>query len=136
MIDKPLDNLTLRTFRRAKFDINLTYDTTSEQIRAITRDIQTYIDGHSRTNQEGRVRFLNLGAHSKDVMVLYFVDTMEWEEFIDVKEEVNYKIVEIVERHGAEFAFPTQTLHLHRSPLATQEATELPYPTAKESDIE
>ncbi|RIJ37731.1 mechanosensitive ion channel family protein [Pontibacter oryzae] len=113
MIDKPLDNLTLRTFRRAKFDINLTYDTTSEQIRAITRDIQEYIDQHPRTNQDGRIRFLNLGAHSKDVMVLYFVDTMDWNEFIDIKEEINYRIVEIVERHGAEFAFPTQTLYMH-----------------------
>ncbi|WP_162053983.1 mechanosensitive ion channel family protein [Pontibacter pamirensis] len=115
MIDKPLDNLTLRTFRRAKFDINLTYDTTSEQIRAITRDIQDFIDQHPRTNQDGRIRFLSLGAHSKDVMVLYFVDTMDWNEYIDIKEEINYKIVDIVERHGAEFAFPTQTLHLQRA---------------------
>lgn len=114
MIDKPLDNLTLRTFRRAKFDINLTYDTTSEQIRAITRDIQEYVDSHPRTNQDGRVRFLNLGPHSKDVMVLYFVDTMDWNEFIDIKEEINYRIVEIVEKHGAEFAFPTQTLYLQQ----------------------
>lgn len=113
MIDKPLDNLTLRTFRRAKFDLNLTYDTTSEQIRAITRDIQEYIDAHPRTNQDGRIRFLNLGPYSKDVMVLYFVDTMDWNEYIDIKEEINYRIVEIVEQHGATFAFPTQTLYLH-----------------------
>lgn len=113
MIDKPLDNLTLRTFRRAKFDITLTYSTTSAQIRAITRDIQEYIDQHPRTNQDGRIRFLNLGPHSKDVMVLYFVDTMDWNEFIDIKEEINYRIVEIVEAHGASFAFPTQTLYLH-----------------------
>ncbi|MFD2513892.1 mechanosensitive ion channel family protein [Pontibacter locisalis] len=117
MIDKPLDNLTLRTFRRAKFDINLTYDTTSEQIRAITRDIQEFIDSHPRTNQEGRIRFLSLGAHSKDIMILYFVDTMDWNEFIDIKEEINFKIVEIVERHGADFAFPTQTLYLQRNAI-------------------
>lgn len=115
MIDKPLDNLTLRTFRRAMFNINLTYDTTSEQIRAITRDIQEYVDKHPRTNDEGRIRFLSLGAHSKDVMVLYFVDTMDWNEFIDIKEEINYKIVEIVEAHGADFAFPTQTLYVQQA---------------------
>ncbi|MCJ8166850.1 mechanosensitive ion channel family protein [Pontibacter sp. E15-1] len=136
MIDKPLDNLTLRTFRRAKFDINLTYGTTSEQIRAISREIQEYIDHHPRTNQEGRIRFLNLGAHSKDVMILYFVDTMDWNEFIDVKEEVNYKIVEIVERNGAEFAFPTQTLHLQRPTHTPPLTAASPYPAAKESDME
>jgi len=137
MIDKPLDNLTLRTFRRAMFDINLTYDTTSEQIRAITRDIQGYIDSHPRTNEDGRIRFLKLGPHSKDIMVLYFVDTMDWNEYIDVKEEINYKIVEIVNRHGAEFAFPTQTLHLERaSHKAPRPSSAALYTHAKESDIE
>ncbi|GAB3542612.1 mechanosensitive ion channel family protein [Pontibacter brevis] len=137
MIDKPLDNLTLRTFRRAKFDINLTYETTSEQIRAITRDIQEFIDQHPRTNQDGRIRFLSLGPHSKDVMVLYFVDTMDWNEFIDIKEEINYKIVDIVERHGADFAFPTQTLHLHRADSnKPRTAASENYQYLKESDLE
>ncbi|PRY11021.1 MscS family membrane protein [Pontibacter ummariensis] len=123
MIDKPLDNLSLRTFRRAKFDINLTYNTTSEQIRAITNDIQEFIDHHPRTSQEGRIRFLNLGPHSKDVMVLYFVDTMDWNEYIDIKEEINYKIVDIVAQHGAEFAFPTQTLYMHPAAPAPKPST-------------
>lgn len=118
MIDKPLDNLTLRTFRRAKFDINLTYDTTSDQIKNIVAEIQQYVDQHARTNQDGRVRFMNLGASSKDIMVQYFVDTMDWDEYIDVKQEINFAIVEIVERHGAEFAFPTTTVHLAKDEKA------------------
>jgi MscS family membrane protein len=135
MIDKPLDNLSLRTFRRAKFDICLTYDTTSEQIKAITRDIQEYIDNHPRTNQDGRIRFMNLGAYSKDVMVLYFVDTMDWNEYIDIKEEITYKIVEIVKRHGADFAFPTQTLQLQRTAAKAYTATpDASYPF-QESDL-
>ena len=112
MIDKPLDNLTLRTFRRAKFDIHLTYNTSSEQIKNIVTDIQQYILDHPRTNDEGRVRFMNLGPSSKDIMLQYFVDTMDWDEYIDTKQEINFKIVEIVEKYGARFAFPTTTLHV------------------------
>ncbi|MBD1398977.1 mechanosensitive ion channel family protein [Pontibacter sp. JH31] len=119
MIDKPLNNLTLRTFRRVHFDVNLTYDTTSQQIKAITTELQDYIDNHPHTNQDGRIRFQNLGASSKDVMVLYFVEALDWNEFINIKEEVAYKIVEVVERHGAEFAFPTQTLHLFQESKVT-----------------
>jgi MscS family membrane protein len=115
MIDKPLNNLTLRTFRRVFFDLNLTYSTTSEQIKAITQDIQDFIDNHPHTNQDGRVRFSNLGASSKDVMVLYFVDTMDWHEYINIKEEIAFKIVSIVEAHSGEFAFPTTTVHLHQT---------------------
>ncbi|WP_299984147.1 mechanosensitive ion channel family protein [uncultured Pontibacter sp.] len=114
MIDKPLNNLSLRTFRRVQFDVNLTYDTTSAQIKAITSELQEYIDSHPQTNQDGRIRFQNLGASSKDVMVLYFVETLDWNEYINIKEEVAYKIVEVVEKHGADFAFPTQTLHVYK----------------------
>ncbi len=114
MIDKPLNNLSLRTFRRVQFDVNLTYDTSSAQIKAITTELQEFIDNHPQTNQDGRIRFQNLGASSKDVMVLYFVEALDWNEFINIKEEVAYKIVEVVERHRADFAFPTQTLHVYK----------------------
>jgi MscS family membrane protein len=114
MIDKPLNNLSLRTFRRVKFDVRLTYATTSEQIKAITTELQLYIDNHSQTNLDGRVRFQDLNPSSKDIMVLYFVESLDWNEYINVKEEIAYKIVEIVEKHGADFAFPTQTLHIHQ----------------------
>ena len=114
MIDKPLDNLTLRTFRRARFDVRLTYSTTSEQMRRIITDIKEFISTHPRTNQDEQIKFLTLGPHSKDVMVQYFVDTMDWTDFINVKEDINFKIVEIVEKHGVDFAFPTTTVHLHK----------------------
>ncbi|WP_181304938.1 mechanosensitive ion channel family protein [Rufibacter sp. XAAS-G3-1] len=115
MIDKPLDNLTLRTFRRVKFDIMLTYGTTSEQLKAIVADIQHFIDNYPRTNQEGRVRFMNLSPHAKEIMVLYFIDTVDWDEYINIKEEINYQIVGMVEKHGAEFAHPTQTLYVKQN---------------------
>ncbi|MBC5994246.1 mechanosensitive ion channel family protein [Pontibacter cellulosilyticus] len=114
MIDKPLNNLTLRTFRRVNFDITLTYDTKSEQLRAITTDLQEFIDKHPNTNQDGVVRFQTLADSSKNILVLYFVESMDWTEYVNIKEEVAYKIIEIVEKHGAEFAYPTQTLYLQR----------------------
>lgn len=134
MIDKPLNNLTLRTFRRVYFDLNLTYDTTSEQIRGIARDLQEYLDKHPRTNQDGRVRLSNLGPSSKDILVLYFVDTMDWNEYIDIKEEITFKIIDIVESHGAEFAYPTSTVHLQASTTSGKEQYKQAYePT---SDLE
>jgi MscS family membrane protein len=112
MIDKPLDNLTLRTFRRSRSEVNLTYGTTSGQIRAIITQIQTYLDEHPRTNQDGLVKFLRLGSHSKDILVQYFVDTVDFVEFLSVQEDINFKIIEIVEQNGSDFAFPTTTVHL------------------------
>ena len=114
MIDAELDNLGLRPVRRVKFNIGLTYETTPAQIKAIVSEIQEMINKHAKTNQDGRVRFQEFGSSSLDIMVMYFVDSSKWEDLIDVKEDVNYKIMEIVKKHNSEFAFPSTTVYLQK----------------------
>mgnify|MGYP001791502650 FL=1 len=111
MIDAELDNLSQRTFRRVSFTLGVTYDTTAEQIKAIVKDAQDLIDNHPNTNQDGKVRFMEFGASSLDIMILYFIDTMDWDVFLQVKEEINFSIMEIVQRHKSDFAFPSQTIY-------------------------
>jgi len=112
MIDAELDNLTLRTFRRVDQTIGVLYGTPKDKIKSIVADIQNFINEHPRTNQEGQARFMEFGSSSLDILVIYYIDTMEWPVFLEVKEEINFKIMEIVETHGSDFAFPTQTVHI------------------------
>jgi len=114
MIDAELDNLGMRPVRRVKFNIGLTYETAPEQIKAIVTDIQAMINQHPKTNQEGKVRFQEFGSSSLDVLVMYFVDSPKWNDLIDVKEDVNYKIMEIVKKHNSDFAFPSTTVYLQK----------------------
>ena len=115
MIDAELDNLGLRPVRRVKFHIGLTYDTSTEQIKNIVSDIQEMINIHEKTNEEGKVRFQEFGASSLDIMVLYYVNSPKWEDLIDVKEDVNYKIMDIVKKHNSDFAFPSTSVYLHQN---------------------
>ncbi len=114
MIDAELDNLGMRPVRRVKFNIGLTYETAPEQIKAIVTDIQAMINQHPKTNEEGKVRFQEFGSSSLDILVMYFVDSPKWNDLIDVKEDVNYKIMEIVKRHNSDFAFPSTTVYLQK----------------------
>lgn len=115
MIDAELDNLGLRPVRRVKFHIGLTYDTSTEQIKNIVSDIQEMINSHEKTNEEGKVRFQEFGASSLDIMILYYVNSPKWEDLIDVKEDVNYKIMDIVKKHNSDFAFPSTSVYLHQN---------------------
>ncbi|MCK6649133.1 MAG: mechanosensitive ion channel family protein [Bacteroidia bacterium] len=111
LVDSELDNLSLRIQRRAKFDVGLTYDTPSEKIKLIVADIQKYIESHAHIlKEETRVRLNEFGSSSINIMVLYFVDTLEYDVYLDVREEINYKIIEIVNAHGSSFAYPTTTV--------------------------
>lgn len=115
MIDSELDNLSMRTFRRANFMVGVTYSTTPDQLKAIVAAIQNYIDNHPNTNQEGKVRFHEFGPSSLDIMVLFFVDTMDWSTYLNVKEEVLYEIINIVKSNGAEFAYPSTSVYIEKN---------------------
>ena len=89
MVDAELDNLGLRPVRRAKFHLGLTYETSKDQIKNIVTDIQKMIDEHPMTNTDGRVRFMDFGASSLDIMVIFYVNSSNWDDFINTKENIN-----------------------------------------------
>ncbi|MDJ1479287.1 mechanosensitive ion channel family protein [Cytophagaceae bacterium YF14B1] len=113
LTDQPLDNLTQRRFRRARYFIGLPYNTPPEKVKAICEEILLAILEHPLTrNEQGQVRFIDFGESSLNILILYFVETVVWEDFNAVKEEINYRIVEIVNKHGVSFAHPTRTIFL------------------------
>jgi MscS family membrane protein len=104
MIDKPLDNLSLRTARRVSFTLSLSQTTTSEQLRAIVRDSRAAIEAHTLIESPAEVKFSALTPTAKEVSVQYFVSTNSYDEYLNVKEELNYRLIEVVEQHGGLFA--------------------------------
>ena len=115
MISTELDNLGERPVRRAKFNIGLTYEASIEQIKTVVKQIQEMIDKHPKTNQDGRVRFQEFGGSSLDIMVMYFVDSPNWDDLIDTKQDINYQIMEIVQNNKCDFAFPSTTVYLQKN---------------------
>lgn len=115
IISSELDNLGARAVRRVKFNIGLTYDTSVENIKNIVDDIQKLVDEHTMTNQDGKVRFLEFGPSSLDIMVLYYVDSPDWEVLIDTKQKINYDIIQIVNKYKCEFAFPSTSVYIEKN---------------------
>jgi MscS family membrane protein len=115
MVDAELDNLGLRPVRRVKFHIGLTYSTSTDQIKEIVKEIQEMINIHPKTNDDGKVRFQEFGASSLDILILYYVDSPKWEDLINAKEDINYKIMDIVKKHNSDFAFPSTSVYLQQN---------------------
>ncbi|MYF37198.1 MAG: mechanosensitive ion channel family protein [Gammaproteobacteria bacterium] len=71
-----------------------------------------------------RTLMVNLDTYTEfsvNFFVYTFTKTTEWTEFHEIKEEILLLISDIVHKHGADFAFPTQTLYLENdlSPQST-----------------
>ena len=106
MIDKPLDNLSLRTARRVGFTLYFDQKTTSDQLQAIIKEAVEAMTTHALV-QDVQMKFNSISPSGKEVTVQYFVETTSYDEYLDVKESLNYRLVEAVEHQGGSFAMAT-----------------------------
>ncbi|UKT63429.1 mechanosensitive ion channel family protein [Pedobacter mucosus] len=110
MIDGVLENLSLRNFRRVKFSFGITYETDAQTIRKIVEEIQKYIRSHQDTSDDGNAYFEGFGDSSLNIEVIYFVSITAYNDYLSTKQEINFKIMEIVMDNKSDFAYPTQRL--------------------------
>ena len=88
----------------------------------ICRDVQQMLQEHPEIDSDLTlmVNFDTYGASHLEFFVYTFTRTTEWTKYHQVKQDVLLKVMRIVEQHGAEFAFPTRTLHMVRDDLAEE----------------
>lgn len=116
MIDAELENQTKREHRRARFIISLTYSTSLETMQKICDAIKDLLKEHAMIEKETNwVRFFELSPSSLDIQVNYFVHTADLAKFLEVKEAVNYRIMEIVRDNKAKIAYPTTSVYLEQT---------------------
>jgi len=108
-----VENPSRMSHRRIKETIGLRYDDFAV-VAPVVADIKAMLRQHPGIDQTQTliVNFNQFGASSLDLLVYTFTRTIVWTEYHEVKQDVLLKIGEIIARHGAEIAFPTQTLHL------------------------
>ena len=110
-----VENPQRMTNRRIYETIGIRYDDAGK-MAAITHDVKQMLREHPEidTNLTMIVNFVKFAPSSLDFFVYTFTKTTEWIRFHEIKEDVMLKILEIIEQHGAESAFPTSTIHIAR----------------------
>lgn len=108
-----VENPSRMTNRRIKETMGIRYDDVSK-VAPIMDDIRAMLRAHEEIDQNQiiLVYFDTFGAHSLDFFVYCLTVTRDWETYHQVKQDVLLRVYDIVEKHGAEMAFPTTTLHL------------------------
>ena len=108
-----VENPSRMTHRRIKETIGVRYDDVT-RVPAILEDVRKYLDENPDIDQSETlmVNLDEFGASSVNFFIYTFTRTTVWTEYHMVKEKVLLSISDIVERHGAEIAFPTTTIHV------------------------
>ena len=81
---------------------------------AIVADAEAMLRAHGDIDAEHflMVNFNAFAPSSLDFFIYCYTRTRLWAEYHRVKQDVLLRILEIVDRHGAEIAFPTSTVHV------------------------
>jgi small-conductance mechanosensitive channel len=135
--------------RRIKFTLGLEYGSDMAQVRKTVDDIRAMLIAHegiadattdisSYTRQQlakisdtmdgqGIKRTLlvyldALGDSSIDILIYCFSKTVDWQGWLEVKQDVIFRCCAIVEANGLNIAFPSQTLYLRQDSGQAEDA--------------
>ncbi len=109
-----LSNFGVMKRRRTTFNIGVTYDTPVEKLKKIPDLIKEIIERHGQMTEVARIHFTTFGDFSLIFAVVYYVNSGSYDDFADIQENINFKILEKFEEEKIEMAFPTQTLHVKK----------------------
>jgi len=127
--------------RRIKMNIGVKYDSKPQDLKNAVNEIRKMLEEHpgiatintlhehqgahmaklvSRDDLEGvkKTLLVNLdefGPSSINIMIYCFSKSVIWGEWLDTKEDVMHKIMEILEQNNLEFAFPSLSLYTEKS---------------------
>ncbi len=112
-----VENPSRMTNRRIYETIGIRYDD-ANKLATIVDQVKDMLLKHPEidTKQTMIVNFNSFAASSIDFFVYTFTKTTDWVKFHAIKQDVLLKIMEIIEKQGAEIAFPTSTLHVQSMP--------------------
>ena len=107
--------------RRDKIWFNPTlgvrYETSPDQLRYLLAEVRRMLYEHPKVETDSaRIRLAGLDNNSLSLEIFSYVLTQDFTEFTAIREDLLLRIMEIVEKSGTDFAFPSRTVYLTRDP--------------------
>lgn len=122
--NEPIENWTQMGKRLITFNISLEYGTPAYKIKACVEKLEAELHANEGVDKELIiVKFNAFNESSLDIFLYFFTKPTGWIAHLKVKEDINFRILEILEDENVSVAFPTRTLHLAESEVAEQYVT-------------
>lgn len=126
LANEAITNWTRMGKRRITFHLGITYDTPKPQLEKCLGEIRMMLFNHPGINKDTIVvRFDSFGDSSLDILMYFFTETTNWDEYLEVKEDVNFQIMEILKKEKVSVAFPSTSVYFENH-LDTNTRSDMP----------
>lgn len=113
LANEPITNWSEMGKRRIVFNLSVTYKTPKEKLEGVIKKIEYMLKTHPGIHQDTIVtKFDKYGVNGLDIYIYFFTNTTVWLDFLKVKEEINYKIMDILDHEGVSLAIPNRKLYV------------------------
>lgn len=92
--------------RRIQFGFGVEYKTPSSKLEKIPGIVEKIISGIGKARFD-RAHFKNFGDFDLKYEVAYYLDSGDYNEYMDAQQKINLDLKKSFEKEGIEFAFPT-----------------------------
>ncbi|KPJ86006.1 hypothetical protein AMJ57_00840 [Parcubacteria bacterium SG8_24] len=99
--------------RRIDFSLGVVYGTAQEKLERIPDMIRQILASIDKAELD-RCHFVKFNDSCLDFEVVFYVDTADYNEYMDIRQRLNLEIYRRFGEEGIEFAYPTQTIFLNR----------------------
>lgn len=111
MSNEPITNWSKMGKRRITYKLKLNYNTTPSQVEECVKRLRTMLKAHPEVHpQTIFAYFESFGENGLEILLYFFTKTTVWEEFLKVQEDVNLKIMKILEELDIQVAVPARRL--------------------------
>jgi MscS family membrane protein len=111
-----VENFATRSKILAKTILRVRYGTTAEQLGLMLTGIRRLMAENPKIETEtSRVRLVDFGDRAVEIELFAYVLTVDFLEFLAVREDLLLQVVAIVESSGSGFAQPTQFVYMDRN---------------------
>lgn len=116
LVESSITNWSRMNKRFSQMKIGLTYDTDAKTMQKCIDEIDKMLHEHTGVDN-GRilVTFDKFSDSSLDIGIIFFTKPTDYDDYLRVCENINFKIKEIVENNGASFAFPSRSVYIEQN---------------------
>ncbi len=101
--------------RKVISNIQLEYSASLKQLSNCVSKIEKMLKDHKEINKDViNVYFTEIADSGYNVLVHYFTDSTDYSSYLRIKEDVNYKIIEILNSENVELAYPSQAIYVKK----------------------
>ncbi|UCZ51901.1 mechanosensitive ion channel family protein [Bacillus shivajii] len=114
LANESIQNHSRMEKRQITFSLGVTYSTPREKVETCVRRIDEMLRNHDEVDQELiMVRFTEFNESSLDLFLYFFTKTTAWVKHLEVKEDINLKMMQILEEEGVSIAFPSRSIYMN-----------------------